>query len=183
MPSNAPVAQWIERWPPKPKVSGSSPVGRISPTKSVKTINGAIMRLENAILQSRTCQEFCDILDRRVNVQIDSLWGVDTVAIDGYEGTVSTDLIAEQITKKFGHSVKENEEEAGLRLADLLKEKVFIPLRERVKELDVSNCIASLAYKIRNSARLGFTPTDRNLTEGYLVLKHSMCVMYLDKSL
>ena len=27
---NAPVAQWIEYWPPKPRVAGSIPAGRAS---------------------------------------------------------------------------------------------------------------------------------------------------------
>ena len=27
-----PVAQWIERWPPEPKVRGSSPLGDVSAT-------------------------------------------------------------------------------------------------------------------------------------------------------
>src|SRR3954447_18157920 len=32
--ASAPVAQWIERWVPDPKVAGSSPVGRASTTFS-----------------------------------------------------------------------------------------------------------------------------------------------------
>src|SRR3954468_20051 len=32
--ARAPVAQWIERWVPDPKVAGSSPVGRASTTFS-----------------------------------------------------------------------------------------------------------------------------------------------------
>ena len=31
-PDRAPVAQWIERRPPEPKVAGSNPVGRAIPT-------------------------------------------------------------------------------------------------------------------------------------------------------
>lgn len=81
------------------------------------------MKLANAINQSTTCEEFCQIFDRNVNIQIDTFWGVDSVSIEGYQGTVSTDLIARKVSDKFSSSIKENEEELALKLADLLKKK------------------------------------------------------------
>ena len=140
------------------------------------------MMLEAVMNQSQTCEEFCSIFNPKVSVQIDAFWGVDSVSIEGYQGTVTTDFIASQIMKKFGREIKEDQEESALKLAELLKGKVFIPLRQYVKKLDKYNCWLSITYKIRNCTRIGWTPEDFELTHGYYVLKHSMCIMVLDKS-
>jgi hypothetical protein len=35
----APLAQWIECWPPKPKVTGSNPVGRANPSVAAFSVS------------------------------------------------------------------------------------------------------------------------------------------------
>lgn len=140
------------------------------------------MRLDHAISQSQTCEQFCNIFSKSVDVQINTLWGVDAVCVEGYEGTVTTDFIAKAVSAKFS-KISEDQEQMALKLADDLTSKIFVPLRDRIIQLDRSNCAATLLYKIRNFGRIGWTPEDRNLTAGYAVLKHSMCVMFLNKSL
>ena len=139
------------------------------------------MRLDHAISQSHTCEQFCNIFSKNVDVQLNTLWGVDAVSVEGYEGTVTTDLIARAVSDKF-NNINEDQEQEALKLADNLTSKVFVPLRDRIIQLDRSSCAATLLYKIRNCGRIGWTPEDRNLTAGYAVLKHSMCVMFLNKS-
>ncbi|MBS0626884.1 MAG: hypothetical protein JSS09_01585 [Verrucomicrobia bacterium] len=140
------------------------------------------MRLDHAINQSHTCKQFDEIFSRNVDVQINTLWGIDAVKVEGFEGTVTTDLIARAVSDKF-NNINEDQAQIALRLADSLTSKVFVPLRDRIIQLDRSNCTTTLLYKMRNCGRIGFTPEDRNLTAGYPVLKHSMCVMFLNKSL
>ena len=103
------------------------------------------MRLDNAINRSTNCRDFCEIFSKGVKVQIDTFWGVDSVSVEGYKGTVTTDFIAEKL---FG--IKLGQKEEASQLHDLLKDKVFIPLRNRVIKLDRSNCTATLTYKVRN---------------------------------
>lgn len=69
-----------------------------------------------------------------------------------------------------------------------IREEVYMRLDHAIsqsytcEQLDRANCMITLIYKMRNCGRIGWTPEDRNLTAGYTVLKHSMCVMFLNKS-
>jgi hypothetical protein len=144
------------------------------------------MRLDEAINHSCTYAELVQIFDRDVEVQVDTFWGVDSVKVEGYEGTVSTDLIARHVTLKFsdfsGDVSYEIMQKGPLKLAGLLKNKVFTPLRDHLKKLDRSNCMLTLAYKIRNCMRMAWTTQDDRLTGGYLALKHGTCVMFLERA-
>lgn len=141
------------------------------------------MRLSEAISKSESCQNFCKIFENRVNTQIDLFWGLDSVSVEGYEGSVTTYFIARQILDKF-HLIKEKEEKAALSLFGLMTNKVFIPLRDRIIECDRVSCyLSTLFYKIRNCSQICWVPSDPKLTGGYAVLNHSMCVMLLNKSL
>jgi hypothetical protein len=141
------------------------------------------MQLKDALDHCGTCEGFRKIFEGRVKTEIDLFWGSDSVSIDGYEGSVSTLFIARQILQKF-HSVKEEEAKDALALSELIKDKVFIPLRNRMLEADQDTCnLATIAYQIRNCAQNCWTPADPKFTAGYHVLNHSMCLMLLDKSL
>ena len=53
--SRAPVAQWIERWVPDPKVAGSSPVGRATPHScDGRTCSGSERESHRVCVRSRT---------------------------------------------------------------------------------------------------------------------------------
>src|SRR5690348_693453 len=139
------------------------------------------MQLDHAIRQSQTCEEFSNIFSKNVAIQINALWGVDAVSVEGYGGTVTMDFIANAIADKFSQIAK-GQEIIALKLAGQLISKIFVPLRDRVIHLDRSNCATLLLYKIRNCGRIFWTPEDRDLTARYPVLKHSMWVMFLTKS-
>lgn len=141
------------------------------------------MRLQEAINKSVNCQGFCEIFEKRVKTELDLFWGLDSVSVEGYEGSVSTHFIAQQILGKF-HLIKEEEEKSALALSEFLTNKVFIPLRDRLMESDRASCgLSTLTYKIRNCSQMCWVPSDRRLTAGYGVLNHSMCVMFLNKSI
>jgi hypothetical protein len=145
------------------------------------------MRLNEAINHSCTYEQLVKIFERDVEVQVDTFWGVDSVKIEGYEGTVSTDLIANHVGRKLSSGFHGNAcgietlQRAPLKLAELLRDKVFTPLRDRLKKLDRTNCMLTLPYKIRNCVRMAWTPQDDRLTGGYLALKHGTCVLFLEK--
>ncbi len=135
------------------------------------------MNLEVALNRSQTCEAFYEIFNAHVHVKIDKVWGVDLVSVEGYTGSISTDFIAEEIIAKFSNI---KPDESAIQLAELLKNKVFIPLRERVVKLEINDCSALLFYTLRNIVRISYTPDCPHLSHGYAVLKHSMCLSFLD---
>lgn len=137
------------------------------------------MTLDISITTARTLQEFRHIFDRNVEVKIDPFWGTDSVTIEGYEGAVSTDLIASAIFNITNFDASQDAE--AYSLAELLANKVFLPLRDEVVRLD-ANCSATI-YKIRNIGRIAYTPEDFKITMGYPCLKHSMPLLWLKKDL
>ncbi|NGX34066.1 MAG: hypothetical protein K1060chlam1_00413 [Candidatus Anoxychlamydiales bacterium] len=139
------------------------------------------MNLEIAVNNSSTCSQFFNIFDNNVQVDVNTMWGTDNVSVDGYEGTVSTDFIARQLFLKFTNDKVSDDE--STQLATLLETKVFIPLRDRIIQLDKYSCCSTLIYKIRNFTRIGWTPEDFNLTAGYPCLRHSMPLIALKKEL
>jgi|GEM_PF-6739038 len=140
------------------------------------------MTLETSIKASTTIQQFYDIFKHRVSVDIDPLWGTDSVQVDEYEGAVSTDLIASAIFDNFCE-MDQFQEENALELANLIETKVFMPLKRKLIQLEREGCCKALIYKVRNYTRKSWTPQDYKITSGYACLKHSMPLMLLKKTI
>lgn len=163
------------------------------------------MTLLTALNNCANWTEIRDILNHNVTVNIDK-WE-DSVAIEGYSGTVTTDQIASLIliigavgflqikegsiyVKRMGFNGDENPPIADV--SKLLKEKIFIPLRDQLIDLEKTSCFSTLHYKINNvrtrmilvKPALDLLPLleeeGRDLTGGYRVLYHSLCVTVLD---
>lgn len=153
--------------------------------------------LENALKSSTSLEALHKIFQHNVQVEINPLWGTDSVEVDGYDGVVSTDLIASTIWNLPIHDVKQEdsfviiqiedtlpENSDASTLAAILERKVFIPLRDQLIALENQSCgWGGAIYRIANCARIAWTPMDPALTGGYACLKHSMVLNMLRKTI
>ncbi len=136
------------------------------------------MKLADAIMNCGTCGDFSEIFkDNEVYVEIDTWWGEDSVTVNGYEGAVTTDFVAQQMISKF--SCTKNEKTAAIELADVIDEKIFNSLKKRIRKLEKDNCMSTLVYRIRSLHRMGYSPSNINLTGGDYLLQHSACTVLL----
>ncbi|NGX60024.1 MAG: hypothetical protein KR126chlam3_01186 [Chlamydiae bacterium] len=128
------------------------------------------MRLDLALGKCKSISDCNDIFDGGVKVQLKYL--NDSVTVEGYEGSVTTDSIANKITT-FGFI----ETEDSKRLAGSLAKKVFIPLKKLV-EAPENQC--SL-YQLAALTRIGWTPPPASEFGGSIALKHAMALGFLDE--
>ncbi len=136
------------------------------------------MTLATSISNSLTCKQLCQIFEKNVRVDIDTMWGTDSVSVNGYEDAVSTNFIASHVINNLW-DVDESQKDSAQTLQNLLENKVFCPLRDRFLQLERDNRFAALVYKIRNLTRICYTPDNPKLTAGYTCLKHSVCTMFI----
>ncbi len=138
-----------------------------------------MITLESALNACKTHEDLFRIFRNDVTLKIDANWGTDRIKIQGYIDYISTDFLAERILDIFWQYAPRCQGDQRDELANTVEDKVFIPLKCRLRSLDRSGRCMSPAflYKIRNAARAFYTPSDTRLTGGYAVLKHSMCTM------
>lgn len=126
--------------------------------------------LSDALSKAKSITDLNDIFAHEVDVQIGCM--NDIVTVDGYEGSVTTDAIAQKVMR----SSPEWETDDSTQLATYLAEKVFTPLRNLV-EAPKNRCAA---YQIVALTRIGWTPPPAPQFGKSIALKHAMVLGMLD---
>lgn len=126
------------------------------------------MRLSIALATATTLTELNHIFANNVEVSVGCI--SDSVTVNGYEGDVSTDVIARTISQLGFVDTDESH-----RLADTLADKVFLPLKVLVEDQRCS------LYKITTLTRLVYTPPSAVEFGTSIALKHAMCLGLLNQ--
>ncbi|MEM1283102.1 MAG: hypothetical protein AAGG81_06065 [Chlamydiota bacterium] len=132
------------------------------------------MELNNALEKAKSYSELNDIFENNVDVKLGFL--NDEVSVTGYEGTVTTDYIARRIMDLYKQPAKSDEE--SRKLASLLEDKVFLPLKDLV-EAPENHC--SL-YQVSALARVIWTPPPAQQFGHSIALKHAMVLRVLERA-
>ena len=124
------------------------------------------MNLSDALTQATSIQDFSFILEKKVSVQL----GLkkETVFIEGYEGSVEADDLAHYVV-----NLSQVETEDSKKLAGLLAEKIFVPLKslsDAKEASDSSNQIEAVE----------FTSFQLPQTSESIAYKHAMVLGVLD---
>lgn len=127
------------------------------------------MYLSQAITKAKSIDDFNTIFENNVVIQLG--WVNDKVTVQGYQGTVTTDLIAQCVLKVSSSETKDSK-----KLATLLAMKVFTPLKNLV-EAPENQCVP---YQIAALTRIGWTPRPASEFGRSIALKHAMVLGLLD---
>ena len=133
------------------------------------------MILSQVITKAKSAADLNDIFENNVNVQLG--WVNDTVTVERYTGSVTTDFIARCIIARFIVDRGDSQTEDCKRLAKLLAEKVFIPLKNLVESPD-NQC--SL-YQLTALTPISWTPQPAPEFGKSIALKHAMVLGSLDQ--
>ncbi len=130
------------------------------------------MYLSLAITKAESVAEFRDIFAKNVEITLGCM--NDVVTVDGYEGSVSTDVIANKVIGSFSNA---ETEDGSKQLATLLATKVFIPLKTLV-ESRRNRCSS---YQLIALTRIEWAKSPSHEFGRSVALKHAMVLGFLDK--
>jgi hypothetical protein len=131
------------------------------------------MYLSQAIANAKSVGQVSEIFAiREVKIFLNCM--SDTVTVEGYEGSVTTDFIAQKIMNSFFSIEIEKESK---RLASLLTEKIFIPLKHMVE------CRRSrwYFYQLTALTRASWMSPQSSEFGSSIALKHAMALGFLDE--
>lgn len=122
----------------------------------------------SAAIEGAGIDDLNNIFDRIVDVKLG--YYNDQVSVEGYTGTVTTDVIARKIMKLGFVNTLESK-----RLANSLTEKVFKPLKELVEAPENYYSL----YQITALTRIAWTPDPEEEFGKSVALKHAMALGFL----
>lgn len=128
------------------------------------------MNLSEVIVEAMSIARLNEIFVGEVNVQLG--WVNDSVTIEGYEGAITTDFIAYRVLNLSGAETEDSK-----RLANLLEEKVFTPLKILVESPENQYSL----YQLIALTRVGWTPPQSSEFGSSWALKHAMVLGLLDR--
>lgn len=148
--------------------AGGTPVVR--KINAQNFLNSISIFLSHAITKAKSIAELNDIFINKVNIQLG--WANDKVTVEGYEGSVSTDFIANLVL-----NLSDSETGDSKRLASFFAEKVFIQLKHLVDSPE-NQCSP---YQLAALTRLIWTPPQAPEFGNSIALKHAMVLGNLDR--